>query len=103
MRRPGLALKLSVLLVLGVVGTMLADFVLAPTVDGDETRARVLLFVCIALVMALVAALVLDVLVIRPLGLLAGHARRLEETDDRVVHRETGSRHRHKPGGSPSA
>lgn len=81
MRRPGLALKLSALLVMGVVGTMLADFVLSPSGEGTDTRARVLLFVCVALLMALAAAFVLDMLVIRPLARLAHHARRLEETE----------------------
>lgn len=79
MRRPGLALKLSALLSMGVVGTMLADFVLSPPGDGADTRARVLLFVCVALGLALVAAFVLDLLVIRPLGRLARHARTLDD------------------------
>jgi signal transduction histidine kinase len=77
-RRPGLALKLSVLLVLGVVGAMLAENAVAPSVDEGEARARVLIFVCAALAMALVAAFVLDLLVIRPLGALSRHARRLD-------------------------
>lgn len=77
MRRPGLALKLSVLLMLGVVGAMLVDFSL--TSGSDMDRARVLVFVSIALAMALFAALVLDTLVIRPLVRLSAQARRMEE------------------------
>lgn len=77
MRRPGLALKLSVLLMLGVVGAMVVDFSLTSGTDMD--RARVLVFVSIALAMALFAALVLDTLIIRPLVRLSAQARRMED------------------------
>ena len=76
MRRPGLALKLSVLLSLGVVGAMLVDFALTSGTAMD--RARVFVFVTLALAMALLAAFVLDALVIRPLVRLSAHARRME-------------------------
>jgi len=79
MRRPGLALKLSVLLMLGVVGAMLLDYALTPGTSLD--RARVLVFVALAFGMALVAALVLDMLVIRPLTRLSAQARRMEAND----------------------
>ncbi len=77
MKRPGLALKLSVLLVLGVVGGMVADFALSPPDDPEDGRARAAIFVAFALAMAFSAALVLDALVIRPLVTLAHHADRL--------------------------
>ncbi len=77
MRRPGLSLKLSVLLMLGVVGAMVVDFSLTSGTDMD--RARVLVFVVIALAMAMAAAVVLDKLVIGPLVGLSAQARRMEE------------------------
>lgn len=76
MRRPGLSLKLSVLLMLGVVVAMVVDFSLTSGTPMD--RARVFVFVAIALGMALVAARVLDVLVVRPLVRLSAQARRME-------------------------
>ncbi len=78
MRRPGLALKLSVLLVLGVVGAMLADFTLAPPVDPADRRARAAIFLALALAMAFSAALVLDALVVRPLVALSRHAANMQ-------------------------
>jgi signal transduction histidine kinase len=79
MKRPGLALKLSVLLMLGVVGVMLLDFALTPGSALD--RGRLLLFVALAFGMALVGALVLDGLVIRPLVRLSAQARRMVAND----------------------
>ncbi|MSQ01732.1 MAG: two-component sensor histidine kinase [Myxococcales bacterium] len=79
MRRPGLALKLSVLLMLGVVGAMLVDYGL--TSGSPLDRARVLVFVALSLGMALAAAVVVDVLVIRPLVRLSAQARRMEALD----------------------
>ncbi|MBM4393294.1 MAG: HAMP domain-containing histidine kinase [Deltaproteobacteria bacterium] len=77
MKRPGLALKLSVLLVLGVVGGMVADFALSPPDDIEDGRARAAIFVAFAVSMAFSAALVLDALVVRPLVTLARHADHL--------------------------
>ena len=79
MRRPGLALKLSVLLMLGVVGAMLVDYSL--TSGSPLDRARVLVFVALSLGMALAAAVVVDVLVIRPLVRLSAQARRMQALD----------------------
>lgn len=81
MRRPGLALKLSVLLMLAVVGVMLLDFSLTPGSALD--RGRLLVFVALAFGMALLGALVLDALVIRPLVRLSAQARRMVVQDYR--------------------
>jgi signal transduction histidine kinase len=78
-RRPGLSLKLGVLLMLGVVGIMLLDFALTPGSALD--RGRLLVFVTLAFCMAMVAAVVLDALVVRPLVRLSTQARRMVARD----------------------
>lgn len=79
MRRPGLSLKLSVLLMLGVVIAMVADYSL--TSGSPLDRARALVFLALSLGMALSAAVVLDVLVTGPLVRLSAQARRMQERD----------------------
>lgn len=73
-RRPGLSLKLGALLTLGVVGAMLAYAWLA-----GGGRAGALLFVGVATAAAMIFAIALDVLVTRPLVLLATQVRRMDE------------------------
>ncbi len=73
---------------LGVVGAMLFDFSL--TTGSSLDRARVLVFVALALGMAMVGAIVLDGLVIRPLVRLSGQARRMVAQDYREPFIPTG-------------
>ncbi len=96
MRRPGLALKLSVLLMLGVVGAMLVDYSL--TSGSPLDRARVLVFVALSLGMALAAAVVVDVLVIRPLVRLSTQARRMQALDYAEPFAPTGMDEPHELG-----
>lgn len=80
-RRPGLALKLGSLLTLAVVGVMLLSSAFTRAYDGSGNDAWVVLALLVALFFAFVAALVLDLLVVRPLVRLAIQVRRMEEQD----------------------
>lgn len=80
-RRPGLALKLGSLLTLAVVGVMLLSSAFTRAYDGSGNNAWVVLALLVALFFAFVAALVLDVLVVRPLVRLAIQVRRMEAQD----------------------
>lgn len=77
-RRPGLSLKLSVALTLGIVGAMLFTSSYAPIAAGRDSRAWVALVVGVGLGSAIVFAGLLDWLVTRPLVRLARQVRRME-------------------------
>ncbi len=85
-RRPGLSLKLSLLLTLAVVGAMLTYATLSPA----EGRPGVAVFLVVAIVSAIIAAAVLDWLVTRPLVLLARQVRRLDETSFEIPFEPSG-------------
>lgn len=87
-RRPGLSLKLSVLLTAGVVGALLFASAFVP--DGDR-GTWALFTVGVALVTALLYAVVLDWLVTRPLIQLLRQVRRVEEKAYTEPFRPTGT------------
>lgn len=80
-RRPGLALKLGSLLTLAVVGVMLLSSGFTRAYDGSGNDAWVAVALLVALVFAFLVAVVLDVLVVRPLVRLATQVRRMEAQD----------------------